>query len=158
MQTMKRIAVMSAALAVASVLAACGSTSKLMGKTLPDETQVIDGPTLALPPQFELRPPRESADYESVLRAQKGVEAQNLITTGSSATVAGVTASVSSDVPAGDEWLLDKTHAQTGVVADPNVRQELVAPSAEELKAAEDAKAKKGLFGRWFGKNSADDE
>lgn len=148
-----RVAVVGMAL----LLAACGST-KLMGKSLPDETQVIDGPTLALPPQFELRPPRESSDYESVLRAQKGTEAKNLITTGTSATTAGVAADASLDVPAGDAWLVQKTGAQTGVVADPNVRTALdeAGKSPEEQKAKAEAKKKQGLFQRWFG--GSDDE
>ena len=145
-----------AAVGMALLLAACGST-KLMGKTLPDETQVIDGPTLALPPQFELRPPRQSADYESLLRAQKGAEARSLITSGTSATTVGTTADAA-EVPAGDAWLVDKTAAQTGVVADPNVRTELdkTGKTPDELKAKEEAKAKQGLLGRWFG--GSDDE
>lgn len=139
---------------MAVVLAGCGSTGgKLLGKSLPDETQVIDGPNLALPPQFELRPPRESTDYESVLRAQKGAEARSLITTGTSATDIAGEAPASGEVPASDAWLLDKTNARAGVVADPNVRNALANPSAEDVKATEDAKAKKGLIGRWFGKD-----
>ncbi len=137
--------------ATAVALTACGETSgKLLGKSLPDETQVIDGPTLALPPQFDLRPPRESQDYESVLRAQKGEEARSLIT-GTSATVP---VDATAAVPAGDEWLVNKTAAQTGVVADPGVREDLRVKDPAELKAEEDAKAKKGLIGRWFGGSS----
>jgi hypothetical protein len=125
----------------------------LLGKSLPDETQVIDGPTLALPPQFDLRPPREAADYESVLRAQKGEEARSLITTGSSVTtVTGATADVA--VPSADAWLVDKTAAQTGVVADPNVREDLRVKDPEEVKAEEEAKKKQGLLQRWFGRNN----
>lgn len=145
----------------ALLLAACsGSGPKLMGKSLPDETQVIDGPTLALPPQFELRPPRESADYESVLRAQKGVEAQNLIVTGSSATTVGASAAVSGGVPASDDWLLQKTAVQNGVATDPDVRSELAVkvPDADAIAAKKKAQAKKGLFARWFGGSSEDDE
>lgn len=155
-----RNAGLAVAMGGALMLAACGgSAGKLMGKSLPDETQVIDGPTLALPPQFELRPPRQAADYESVLRAQKGVEARNLITTGTSATAVNTPAAadVSGAVPAADEWLVDKTAAQTGVVADPNVREELVNKTPEEIKATKDAKAKKGLFSRWFGGSDSDE-
>lgn len=141
-----------ALMATAVAVTACGETSgKLLGKSLPDETQVIDGPTLALPPQFELRPPREAQDYESVLRAQKGEEARSLIT-GISATTA--VEGTGAAVPAGDAWLVDKTAAQTGVVADPGVREDLRVKDPEELKAEEDAKAKKGLLGRWFGGNN----
>lgn len=144
----------------ALLVSGCGGASKLMGKSLPDETQVIDGPTLALPPQFDLRPPREAADYESVLRAQKGVEAQNLIVTGSSSTTVTTqtvtTSEVSGSVPSSDAWLVTKSAAQTGVVADPNVRTQLENKYPEDLKAAEEAKAKKGWLGRWFG--GSDDE
>lgn len=146
--------VQMAMVATALLLAACGnSAGKLMGKSLPDETQVIDGPTLALPPQYELRPPREAADYESVLRAQKTVEAQALIT-GVSATAVTPAAGA---VPSGDDWLLKQTSQQVGVVADPNVREDLRVVTPEELKAQEEAKAKKGLLGRWFGRTSDDE-
>jgi hypothetical protein len=131
----------------ALLLTGCGST-KLMGKSLPDETQVIDGPSLVLPPQFELRPPREAQDYESVLRAQKSAEARTLIT-GVSASVAGV--AVSGSVPSGDEWLLKQAADQSGVVSDPNVRQDL--EKAAMQPEAEAEKGKQGLFKRWFGKS-----
>ena len=145
-------------LLLAVLLAACGGNAgKLMGKGLPDETQVIDGPSLALPPQYELRPPREAADYESVLREQKRIEFQGMVT-GTSATApmdaAAVVDSVVSGtvVPATDAWILDKVSHQTGVLPDPNVRDDL----KELLPEEEAAKSKKGLFGSWFGSN--DDE
>jgi Protein of unknown function (DUF3035) len=143
-----------AMVATALLLAACGgSAGKLMGKSMPDETQVIDGPTLALPPQYELRPPREAADYETVLRAQKTVEAQELITGVSGTAVAPAIGAV----PAGDDWLLKQTSQQVGVVADPGVREDLRVVTPEELQAREEAKAKKGLLGRWFGRTSDDE-
>ncbi|PZP39113.1 MAG: hypothetical protein DI585_05190 [Pseudomonas fluorescens] len=140
------------ALAMTVLLSACGEGKMLsMGKNLPDETRVVDGPTLALPPQFELRPPRESADYESVLRAQKTAEARSLITNG---TVAAASTSAHGElepaagpVPASDNWLLQKTADQAGVTTDANVRTAL----AESKVAAETTPAKKGLFARWFG-------
>lgn len=130
---------------VALMATACGST-KLMAKSLPDETRVIDGPTLALPPQYDLRPPREAADYEHILRAQKTVEAQTLIT-GVSPTMAPA----AGEVPQADAWLVQQTSQQSGVVADPNVREDLRVVTPEELQAQEDAEKKKGLLGRWFG-------
>ena len=133
-------------------LSACGG-SKILSKSLPDETRVVDGPTLALPPQFELRPPRESSDYESLLRAQKSEEARSLIT-GTSATTVMQDGSAEAAVPAADAWLVEKTSAQTGVVADPSVRKDLVEVTPEELKAREDAKAKRGIIGRWFGRDN----
>ncbi|RYG59414.1 MAG: DUF3035 domain-containing protein [Alphaproteobacteria bacterium] len=140
--------------AVAVMVSACGGNgAKLFSKSLPDETQVIDGPTLALPPQFDLRPPRESQDYESVLRAQKGAEARSLIT-GSEAPAAGEPTAAAGSVPEGDAWLVNRTAAQTGVVADPGVREDLRVKAPEEVKAEEEAKAKQGLLGRWFGRNN----
>lgn len=135
------------------LLSACGETNPF-ARSLPDETQVVDGPTLALPPQFDLRPPREAADYEAVLRSQKAQEAQNLIVTGTSETTAVTPAGDAAAVPAGDDWLLEQSAAQSGVVADPNVRQELATKSPEEVKAAAEAEKKKGLFQRWFGSDS----
>ena len=144
---MTRIGLCGAAL----LLAACGgSAGKLVGKSLPDETQVIDGPTLALPPQYELRPPRESADYESVLRAQKTAEAQSLITGVSGTAVAPA----SGEVPATDAWLVKQTSQQVGVVADPGVREDLRIKTPKELQEEEKAKKSRGLLDRWFGRNA----
>ncbi len=141
--------------AAAVAVSACGGGGgKLLGKSLPDETQVIDGPTLALPPQFDLRPPRDAEDYESVLRAQKGAEVRSLIT--GTDVQAGVEPAAAGAVPESDAWLVNRTAAQSGVVADPNVREDLRVKDPAELKAEEDAKAKKGLIGRWFG--SGNDE
>lgn len=124
---------------VALILAGCGET-KLFDRSLPDETRVIDGPTLAVPPSMDLRPPREAQDYETLLREQKTAEGQALIT-GVSATVP---VSASAAVPSEDEWLLQ----QTGTKADPNVRAELEAAAKNP-----DEDKKPGLFKRWFGKN-----
>lgn len=124
------------------MLTGCGET-KLFDKSLPDETRVIDGPTLAVPPSMELRPPREAADYETTLRAQKTAEGQALITGVSSTNVVSTTASVPSD----EQWILQ----QTGAKADPNVREEL-----EEAAKAPEEKKKGGLFSRWFSKNEDD--
>jgi hypothetical protein len=103
---------------VALLAAGCGET-KLLDRSLPDETRVIDGPSLAVPPSMDLRPPREAEDYETVLRAQKTVEGQALITGVSASSVV----SGSEAVPGGDQWILQ----QTGAQADPNVRAELEA-------------------------------
>jgi hypothetical protein len=129
-------------------LVACGETPKLLGKGLPDETVVVDGPSLELPPEFSLRPPREGQDYESVLRAQKSAEAQALITGVSGTTSVEGTATV----PAAESWLLDKTTEQTGAV-QPGIREQLKTDAADKPDAAAETqnKRKQGLFGRWFG-------
>lgn len=137
---------MAALMALTVASAGCGG-KKLLARSLPDETQVIDGPTLALPPHFELRPPREAQDYEAVLRAQKTEEAHSLIT-----GVSGSVPAAGGDVPQSDSWLLQQSSEQSGVRADPNVRGEL------EKQAAQPEEAKKpGLMKRWFGKNGSDE-
>lgn len=91
-------------LMMVTVLASCGSSKLLGSRTPPDETQVIDGPSLAVPPDFALRPPSDAEDYEAVLRAQKTREAQAIIVGGEvSASVPGVVAD--------DQWLLQKVGA-----------------------------------------------
>lgn len=102
-------------MAVAVTVSACGETKLLGSRTPPDETRVIDGPTLALPPDFNLRPPSEAEDYEAVLRAQKTTEAQQLIV--GSAVAA---APVSGSVPADDAWLV-----QQAGTADADIRTKL---------------------------------
>lgn len=124
---------------VALILAGCAET-KLFDRSLPDETRVIDGPSLAVPPHMELRPPREAQDYETVLSQQKSAEAKALITGVSASAVV----SASAEVPGEDEWILQ----QTGTAADPNVRSEL-----ENAAKNPEEKKKSGLFQRWFGKN-----
>lgn len=125
----KHTLMMAGVAAVVSITAAaCGDTKLIGSRQLPDETKVVDGPTLALPPDFDLRPPSKAEDYESVLRAQKTVEARNLIT-GVSGTTAGSSASgaVAGTPTAGvgavptpsvgePNWLTDKAGtAQTGI-------------------------------------------
>lgn len=145
-------------IAGAALLAGCDAhPGRMLGKNLPDETQVVDGPSLALPPSFELRPPREAQDYEAVLRQQKTLEAESLITGVSGTQV--TTFDGSSSVPNADEWLVKQVSTQSGVVADPNVRSELEATAKADEAAPKDTseqKAKKGLLKRWFGRS--DDE
>jgi hypothetical protein len=133
-----------AAVAAAALATGCGSGKLLGDHKLPDETQVIDGPGLVLPPDYDLRPPRDAADYEAVLRAQKGAEAQTLIT-GVSGTV------TASGTVAEDSWVV----RQAGV-AQPGIRQAL--SSEADIDKAKDKKDE-GLFHRWFsGWGAKDDE
>lgn len=124
-------------LALVSVaVVACGQT-KLLGKSLPDETQVVDGPTLALPPSFELRPPRDAKDYEGALRVQQQADVQGMLT-GVSATVPAAGSA------AQDAWLVDKVGAgQADIRAQ--LEQDAALPKEEK---------KQGLFGKWFGKDN----
>ncbi|MCP5405509.1 MAG: DUF3035 domain-containing protein [Pseudomonadaceae bacterium] len=98
--------------AVAVFVAACGETKLLSSRTPPDETRVIDGPTLAVPPDFNLRPPSDAADYEAVLRAQKTAEARALITGGA--------APVSATAAGDNTWLLNEAGS-----ADADIRSKL---------------------------------
>lgn len=139
----------SVALALAALALGACTHGNILGKNLPDETQVIDGPSLALPPNYQLRPPREAEDYEAVLRAQTSAKARSLIT-GVSTTQPQAAAG---SVPEGEAWLVKKAAAQSGVTADPNVRSELdaAADTEAQTKDSDVEKAKKGLLKRWFG-------
>ncbi len=109
-------------LLTAAALASCGNTKLLTSRTPPDETAVIDAPSLALPPDFTLRPPSQAEDYETVLRAQKTSEAQTLLT-GVSGTAKVV------PVTGGEAWLLK----QAGE-ADTSIRDNLETDVAAEKK------------------------
>ncbi|MFZ2587934.1 MAG: DUF3035 domain-containing protein [Alphaproteobacteria bacterium] len=120
------------------VLAACGGTKLLGSRTPPDETQVIDGPSLALPPDFNLKPPTEGDDYEAMLGAQKTREAQALILGGS------VTPTMVMGVSATDQWLV-----QQAGTADTSIRDQLKADAAAPKPEAE-----KTFWERIMGKKS----
>lgn len=122
---------------VALMTAACGETKLLGSHTPPDETRVIDGPTLALPPDFNLRPPGEAEDYEAVLRAQKTAEAQRILT----GTVVSATV-LSATVPAGDAWLV-----QQAGPADSDIRTTL------ETEATATPEEEKTFWQRIMGKD-----
>lgn len=93
-------------------LVACGGNPLVGGRTAPDETRVVDGPSLAIPPDFDLRPPREGEDYSSRLNRQKTQEAEEIITGGSS---------VNAGAAGADDWLLQEVEGE----ADPSIRQTL---------------------------------
>lgn len=56
---------------ISSVLVGCGG-GILPSKRPPDETVVIEGPSLTLPPEYQLRPPREAAAAAERERKQEG--------------------------------------------------------------------------------------
>ena len=138
-------------LTAAVLLAGCANDG-LFKSSLPDETRVVDGPSLALPPQYNLRPPQEAKDYDAQLRQQKALDtAEDLITGTSPTTVVSGSEDVSStgDV---DQWFIDKAAQQSGVVADPNVRQELAVQDQSDKKEKAKDESKQGLLSHWFGK------
>ncbi len=140
---MRRMMALLAGAGLALALSGCGETKVLGGRKAPDETQVVDGPNLVLPPNFDLRPPRQADNYESILQQQKNAEARKLI--------AGQTAAVSATAPAGaDQWLLN----QAGRV-DENIRTELDKDDAVDVAKEQDVK-KKRFWSGWF--SSSDDE
>lgn len=125
----------SCVMMVTMALSGCGSTKLFGSQTPPDETQVIDGPSLSLPPDFSLRPPHEAEDYEAVLRAQKTREAEAIIIGGP------VSATIIPGVATDDQWLL-----QQAGVADANIRDKLTADEAEP--DAEDANFWNRILGK----------
>lgn len=134
---------------MAVLVAGCGETKLLSGRNTPDETRVVDGPSLALPPDFDLRPPTKSEDYEAVLRAQKTVEARNLITGVSGTVVEGVpTTSVNAvATPSVGEpnWLTDQAGTARG-----DIREQLEREAAQEKEAEKDS----GFWNKIMGKKS----
>lgn len=126
-------------------LSACGST-KLLGRTLPDETRVMDGPGLDLPPDFSLKAPADANEAALRRTVQAGRSAQDILGVAVSGTVRGAAVSGTAAVPASDQWLLQ----QAGGRIDPNIREELNAPTEAE-KAAEEGE-KPGFFRRLLNK------
>lgn len=110
----------------ATLLSACGGL--LSSKKAPDEMAVIEGPSLSLPPKFELRPPLDSAEYRRQLEAQRAQQ----ILTGSS--------EIKTPATGPDAWLVQKAGGDS---RDPSIRQRL--EKDFEVKVEED---KKGWFGR----------
>jgi hypothetical protein len=132
---------------IAVVAAGCGETKLIGTRQLPDETKVVDGPSLALPPDFDLRPPSKAEDYEAVLRAQKTVEARNVITgvSGTTNTVGAV------PTPAVGEpnWLVQQAGTAQG-----DIREQLEREAAQ----AQEEEKKDTFWNRIMGKKSSDEE
>ena len=118
----------------AVALSACGG---ITSKTAPDELAVIEGPSLAIPPSYDLRPPRSGVEqsYEE-RRAARDI------------LLSSEGAKVESTSP--DSWLID---AAGGSARNPNIREEL----ERELEAKAEKKEEKKKKG-WFGRMIADDE
>lgn len=106
---------LSYAVLCAGVLVLSGCGSLLSGKGMPDESRVIAGPKLAVPPEFDLRPPREGDDFATKVSAEKKAEIQTIL--------GGAPEQKAETQPTDtDSWLLQ-------TVGGPKV----VAPSAEKV-------------------------
>ena len=113
-------------------LAGCISTS---GKA-PDELSVIEGPPLWLPPDYELRPPRE-ASSDNLRRGPQSLQTD-----------------IPTETSASEEWFLEQAGAEK---RDPNIRTELV----DDQVAEEEAKEKESFLNRlnpFSGKDSDKEE
>ena len=121
-------------LSVAVLLVGCGQGSLLTTRKPPDETRVVDGPSLAVPPDFSLRPPTQGEDYEAALRAQTTRDAQTIL-------VGGVVENQGTE--GGEGWLLNQAGS-----SDANIRAQLEA----EGKSPE-AKEKPPLWKRLWSKD-----
>ncbi len=109
-------------------MAGCSGAKNPLQRTLPDETQVIAGPSLSLPPSFELRPPRTGDANEALLRAPTaGGESSN-------------------------SWVVNRAQQEAGTRADANIRTDLEAKVVEDKATEAEENQKKGLLQRWFGR------
>ena len=118
---------------VAVTLSACGGNAPLIGqRTPPDETKVVDGPPLTLPPNFDLRPPRDGSSSAEELLRNRPVQAADQ----------------------SDAWLFEKIDR-----IDNNIREDLTPPAQpepvlEEKLDDEPEEEKKSLFFGWGSKES----
>lgn len=121
---------------IAIVLQGCGSL--FAGNTIPDETRVVDGPSLTIPPDFELKAPSELQKRDT---SYKAAEKAKGVLLGAKKIKA---------MPKGNEGWLVK---QAGT-ANSGIR--------EQLEAEENAKkvTKKSTWfsNMWGGDKEAEDE
>lgn len=123
---------------VALMISACGSDTLLASRSTPDEMAVVDGPTLSLPPNFELRPP--VSEYEMQAQQRQNNEVKNLLL-GATETQQDTTNT------AEDSWLLQQVGADK---RDPNIREKLRGDTTFEQKQAKRSwweKQKDKMFG-----------
>lgn len=105
--------------AVALLVSAC-----VGGRRPPDEMTVVDGPPLSLPPDFELRPPRDGEDSQAAQRRTRDVLFEGQTTQGASSPT--------------ESWLIRKAGGEN---RDPNIREKL----EEEAARAESEEQKSWL-------------
>lgn len=118
----------------AALLTACGGGQIIGSKAPPDELAVIEGPSLALPPDYDLRPPQDGEGVEESLVSD------------TDEMVFGVGKPAAPADPA-DSWLLKKTGATK---ADPRIRAKLTQEQKviqKEEKKGWFTKKKEELFG-----------
>jgi hypothetical protein len=109
----------------------------LVGSSIPDETRVVDGPSLSLPPDFELKPPSELSKKDNSYKAAE--KAQGVLLGAKEPTT----------VNAGEaSWLLNKAGQ-----ADEDIREQLEAEEA----ALEETK-KTGWFNKMWGADTEVEE
>jgi hypothetical protein len=121
-------------LTAATLLAGCSKMENPLARTLPDETQVLAGPSLSLPPSFELRPPLTGEADETVLRGPTAASVSGTLNTGA------------------DVWLVQQAQQKAGVVADSEIRADLAAQVVSDTALQTEKKAKAGVLQRWFGR------
>lgn len=127
---MKKLTLMAPLAAL--LLTACGAADALIAKrSAPDEMAVVDGPKLSLPPNFELRPPKDKYQAQAEKRAERDERVKKLLIG---------TKKTTSDVETTDEWLVKKAG---GEKRDPNIRKKLQGDDVFELKEAD-----KGFWGK----------
>lgn len=121
-----RVGTVLLALGLAAFLAACQSIRDVQdaveGKS--DEGEMLSaapakGPTLALPPDYNLRPPVAGAGGSDPRAAAQTARARTFNSSGVPAAAAGATAGAS----AGEQAFTKQVHANAGGAPAPNTRQ-----------------------------------
>ena len=128
--------------ALALVLVATAITGCMSGKKGPDETVVLENMPLTLPPNFELRPPRQ-AEPVALTRGRK--QAQQLILGADKAT------NTAPKVETRDSWLVEKAG---GEARNQSIRDIM---AEEEMSKSETKDEKKGWFSSMFDDSASAD-
>lgn len=124
---MKKFAVL---LASAALVSACGGD--VLGKKAPDEMAVIEGPSLVIPPDYELRPPREGGG--ETYTEQRSLRRVLMATDEEAAKMEST-----------DGWLVERAG---GTKRDPNIRERL--EREQQARVEVKKKKKSSWFGGWF--------
>jgi hypothetical protein len=113
-------------------LSGCSDLSKALGlvKTPPDEFTVVQGTSLTIPPDFELRPPRSPSDKPTTPTPTDKARQIVYRQTDKGKTNAAQTATPASTLSAGEQALLAKAGA---IDADPTIRQTVDRETKQEL-------------------------
>jgi hypothetical protein len=129
------------AMSLALALGACGGISEQLGltKKSPDEFRVVSHEPLALPPNFQLRPPEPG-----VPRPQEGTTQQQAERTvfGRPESNPAPGADSAADLTPGEQALLKSAGAEN---AEPNIRQ-LINQETSEINAADETFMTKLIF------------